>query len=113
MTSLPDFILARVSDDEAAARGAGSFTPWDQDFRQDNYGHLTIQPARVLADCAARRAIVDLHDVAHYCSTGSLQDPVGPPYFAGGDERYPICDTLKQMAQPYADHEAFESGWAL
>jgi hypothetical protein len=61
----------------------------------------------VLAECEAKRRIVDLHGVAHYCATGSLQEPIAPPFFAGGDDRFPICDTLRTLALSYADHPEY------
>jgi hypothetical protein len=88
MTDLTGFLLARLADDEAAARAAvvitssaiGEFTDWYTDGESiylaglgaavavGPYGsgigaatdHIARHdPTRVLADCAARRAVVD------------------------------------------------------
>jgi hypothetical protein len=63
-------------------------------------------PARVLAECAAKRRIVELHTEAepgpHECpgrySTSSI---------AEGDP----CETLRLLAQPYADRRGFREEW--
>ncbi len=87
VSSLVDFVLARVAEDEAVARAASVGTHWTWDDRQEamysdsptTYGHECIidteganppgpepgahiarhDPARVLAQCAAIRAVVD------------------------------------------------------
>lgn len=80
--------------------------------------HITRHdPARVLADIAAKRAIVALHKpvedrnwksgVSHgylWCgSCGSLDDSPEP---------YP-CRTVLAMVQPYAEHPDFDEAWRV
>lgn len=88
MTSLPDFLLAMIEADEAvAAHGDGGL--------MDGDAHFTA--ARVLADCAARRAIVER--------------AIGPVAHAGQDiERRA---TLRDLASVYADHPDFDRAWVL
>ena len=80
--------------------------------------HITRHdPARVLAECAAKRAIIGDHELVakiylkDYCSTcadwENSELGEGPP----GVE-YP-CPTVKALAAVYADHEDYDSGWAL
>lgn len=102
--TLTDFLLARIAEDEAAAEKAGSFTPWDRDFQNDNYGHLTVQPSRVLATCKAHRAIVGLHSSgAPMCSWTHDSNDLHDDY---------ICPTIRALASIYADHPDYRSEWA-
>jgi len=112
--TLTDFLLARVEEDEAAARDGGSHN-YGGVFARDNYGCLLVQPARVLAECAAKRAIIELHDALEdkgwqsgkdhaylWCgSCGTLDDAPVP---------YP-CETLETLATVYRDHPDYQPGW--
>jgi len=60
-------------------------------------------PARVLAECAARRAIVALH--ARYSERYEGCSSCGSVAEYGVD--YP-CDTLRALALPYADHPDYD-----
>jgi hypothetical protein len=103
--SLTEFLLARIAEDEVAAERAGSFTPWDETFQNDNYGHLTIQPARVLAECAAKRRIVEELVLPYIAERRRLMN--GQPSW--GDEH---PDLLRILAAPYADHPDYREEWA-
>lgn len=61
-------------------------------------------PARVLADVAAKRAIVGLHDQA-------LADEVehGDASGLGADLMHQ--DVIRLLALPYAGHEDYDEGW--
>ena len=108
--ALTDFLLARIADDEASATRASGFTPWGRAFRQDNYGNLTIQPARVLATCKAHRTIVELHGRPHECSTYDHTGEVDNcSWCLDGDE----CSTLRAIAAVWSDHEDYRAKWAL
>lgn len=85
-------------------------------------------PARVLADCAAKRAIVELHrpyekrtgwrdgrDVYEWLcrSCGGATpdtDPGGNLWLERWNEEAP-CDTLRVLAQPFADHPDYDESW--
>lgn len=79
---LSDFILQRISEDEAVANiaGAGEWASWNRSWDMDPVRDLAIagqrvaalpmsidehvcrhDPARVLAECEAKRRIVELH----------------------------------------------------
>lgn len=70
-------------------------------------------PARVLAECVAKRRIVELHsryecDTAGYpgherCGEIAVCDKCD-------DARFP-CDTLRLLALPYADHPDWREEW--
>lgn len=107
MTTLTDFLLARIAEDEAVAKGV-------QEYANERYGSevegelarmnlesddawITVGVARVLAECKAKRAIVDRHSQCDDVSFGDAS----------------TCPDMCALAQPYADHPDFESGWAL
>lgn len=65
MTTLSEFLLARIADDEERARfvaaqvehaGWSPFEPWALSWH-DEYDLLCIEPSRALAECAAKRRI--------------------------------------------------------
>lgn len=90
--TLTDFLLARVAEDEASL--PSGFDCW-------------YKPERYVAECAAKRAIVELHeDVRGSCMT------CGAITAIGYKEDWP-CDTIKALAQPYADHPDFDEAWRL
>lgn len=65
-------------------------------------------PARVLREVAAKRAIIEEHtcpcsddcDDCGACSGSHMADPTPAP-----------CNTLKLLALPYADHPAYNPKW--
>lgn len=170
MTTLTEFLLARIAEDEAAARSATqgqwvrygdgrfydytvgltpAFVPWPQtggnrspgrDYSAEIVGgvqeadgtHIVRwNPARVLAECEAKRRIVEFHS----------KWPVlveGPPRFdqPGTDlntlamrmtreiawltqqeyvKRFgteaPTAPMLRVLAMPYADHPDYDENW--
>jgi hypothetical protein len=139
MTTITEFLLARIAEDEAVAlpfrNELGDTTQW----RCDEIGGAVRQvgtpafglpdllakfdthlegahvarwdPARVLAECAAKRAIIGEHRESRYfthqgcvvCRTGD--GPLLPV-------EYP-CPTVRALAAVYADHPDYQSDWAL
>lgn len=90
--TLTEFLLARIAEDEKAARrGSDHPAEWGV-LTNDNYGHLLTQPSRVLAECAAKRQIV-----------GWMNDTV--EYVVYADE------VLGALALPYADHPDYDEAW--
>lgn len=55
-------------------------------------------PARVLADIAAKRAILDLHDSDHECSTRDRNGDIDNCTWVMGGE---TCTTLQLLAEAY------------
>lgn len=78
MVTLTDFLLDRIAEDEAVARTA-------------EYGYIERQ----LAECDAKRRIVQYHEVKH------RREGVG-----GFN-----CFTAKTLALPYADHPDYREEW--
>lgn len=117
--SLAEFILARVADDEADARLAMtgySTGEWTHDggiyaghptaeivdwAYGDTSGHIARHdPARVLAECEAKRRIIAA--VTDWLDTHPEEDHV-----PAGD------DVLCWLALPYRDHADFNPLWAV
>lgn len=135
--TIADFLLARLAEDEAAAREATS-GPWGraaidgQGFAvhrgehetvalycdRDNAEHIARHdPARILRDVEAKRRVVELHKDPERV----VKDPDAPEGLAlapGGPclechhATHP-CPTLRALVSVYADHEDFDAGWAL
>jgi hypothetical protein len=124
--TLTDFLLARIKEDEAAARAAG-VGAWEAGercvWRESPIATLDIvtdgaagdggvetpeiadhiarhDPARVLAECEAKRRIVE------YGHRAALET----------EDRFAIyglaiADVLRALAQPYADHPDWREEW--
>lgn len=100
--TLADFLLACIAEDEAKAREI------HPDAVRDPWIHpgcaaVHYEQARVLAECEAKRRIVQMHAKPHYCSgphidTNGLNDP---------------CATVMALALPYADHPDYDEAWRL
>ena len=121
MSNLAEFVLARVAEDEATARAvtgpewSAATCEWWGDLGDYVGRH---DPARVLAECEAKRRIVEIHPDEHgtcfACSDGDdggCSDPEccgsGPiPMF----KDWP-CPTLRWLALPYADHADYRQEW--
>jgi hypothetical protein len=152
--SLTGFLLARIAEDEVrvttipdwyctdSARGEGwgsrgdcrlcghyMFDGTEDVTEQAYYEHLedTHRRARVLAECEAKRRIVELHkiEVAAFRAYGGEEGVtfVEPDSFEDittrrwmcstchniGDDG--PCSTLRLLALPYADHPDYDDPW--
>jgi hypothetical protein len=149
MTDLVEFLRAALDEDERVARMAmgGSKGRWTMDFdrdmgvvfddRQDvivldeddpienQLSHIARHdPARVLAEVAAKRAIVELHSPTNEEEHGSPQGFLGGGRYGyiepacitcGTFDEYAVpwpCDTIKALAQPYAGRPGWREEWA-
>ena len=96
--TITEFLLARIAEDEEAVRDA---TPpfADRTFYShfgsgaDDWGvyYFNVPPSRVLAECEAKRRIVEVYQQ--------------------GDVR-PVL-VLRAIASVYADHPDYNPEWAL
>jgi hypothetical protein len=106
--NLTEFLLARIAEDEAAAQAAEridfvTFAGVRRRIRPDLYvttrdrAHLIIEtdPARVLAECDAKRRIV----AADWRADDS------------GEATLIRQDVLRLLALPYADHPDYDETW--
>jgi hypothetical protein len=124
VTTLTEFLLTCIAEDEGAARFLPE-TRWyvDEDGcleipdgtwadgedylpNHHNSWYLVLDPARVLAECAAKRRIVELHGdnsvgSCSLCATRDTGDPLPYP-----------CQTLRLLAMPYAGHPDYDGSWA-
>ena len=135
--SIADFLNARLAEDEAAARAVPTDgAPWhDQWVNDDGYALRTVNdhvlayghhgepmkpglldhiarhdPARVLREVTAKRAIIELHGRSHECSTYDHNGDVDHCSWCLDPED---CSTLKALAAIYADHAEYNPEWAV
>lgn len=130
--TLTDFLLARIAEDEAVAgavpspvAAAGKLETLTGRARAKYIA--AWQPARVLAECAAKRAIVGLHELVPSDEWDAYQsgqwghtripgrvgcnicdDAYGDGTSVRGSDG---CDTLRALAGPYSSHPEFEASW--
>ena len=133
-TTLTEFLLARIAEDEAAARAA--LGPPAYSHYGDNAAEETVAmgqgegcaeegadhlyrwlPPRVLAECDAKRRITSMHVEREYecsrCDTGYWdENDDGAEVYGARPEAYP-CETLRALALPYADHPDYLPEWRL
>lgn len=142
--TIAEFLMARYDEDEAVARDtlANALAPWDQ-ARQILYragwhseraeAHIERwHPARVLADIAAKRAIVALHeswpvlvegkpefeassDVAEMVMrvTRQIAWLTNQEYRKRFGDEPPTAPMLRALAQPYIEHADFDPAWTM
>ena len=105
MSALDEFLLARIAEDEHHARAARGWQTGDRHVGQplDYSIHMDRwSPDRVLAECAAKRAIVQLH-------TPVDDQPDGWCNLCDGDG-WP-CGTMAALATVYAGHPDYDESW--
>lgn len=136
MDDLIAFLRARIDEDEADALAVGGDKSWflyleggqdgwaveGQDTGElgcivgsEALGHHIVRhdPARVLADVAAKRQIIELHspdgDFLPACKTCSCAGALACMDCHETVE-WP-CPTAKMLALPYADHPDYRQEW--
>jgi hypothetical protein len=109
--TLVDFLLARITEDEAAVTEPNWWTHGETPWKIEDLGELTtilaVDPRRVLAECEAKRRIVDMHGPDHDCQMPSRYNQV--LRHAGNGFR--PCPTLRALAIPYAGHPDCREEW--
>lgn len=139
--TLTEFLLARIAEDEAVARrrvgtgfhhferiphegkAGGRIGYWLDDWQGSGFIDVTEHiarhdPARVLAECEAKRRIIELHHPKEPDGCDAWNDGrciVCVKFHADMDceqMAYP-CPTIRALAQPYADHPDFDPEWKL
>lgn len=139
VSDLVEFLRARLAEDEQTARRAlgGEWTclvaprfaaPGERGEIEVGGQVLAVptpetglhiarhDPARTLREVAAKRAIIDEHEITHDTVTaegnfssepgcGTCHEMDGETY-AGG-----YCRTLRLLALPYADHPDYDESW--
>lgn len=123
--TITEFLLARIAEDETVARESTP-GPWSSapagyccqracvDPVVHNYSTLYWRdgdhiarhdPARVLAECAAKRVIVALYD-------DLLRGEVDHRDASGLGASLMHSDVIRALAAVYADHPDYRSEWA-
>lgn len=133
--NITEFLEARIAEDEkVASRSLRSPRLAAADYKQVNTGELLTRPDRVLAECAAKRAIIADHgwdytdpyegwkDDAYREIHGDSRDERtctrcgGTNLVAGHGERgYKVawpCPTIKALASTYKDHPDYPANGA-
>lgn len=118
--SIADFLLARIAEDETAVKGhAFTVTEWDTGVSKCTHpshrGGYTPTcwraevSAKVLAECAAKRALIDLHEP--YETEVLTADDEENVTLCRECTNHAPCDTLRHVATVYADHPDYNPAW--
>ena len=117
---LTEFLLARIAEDEAVAQEAaeapgadrlGSAVEEVEDFTWGAMGQVAMSASRMLAECEAKRRIVEWHKPMK--APASYSPPCEGCWEDGGEDGAPLypCRNLKWAALPYADHPDYREEW--
>ena len=111
--NISEFLLARITEDELAARAViaecEESPPSVYDMAQVPMLNAGA-PDRVLAECAAKRRVVELHHDPY--EGDDDYDPACTGMYDSGSAESSNCDTLRALASVYADHPDFDPNWA-
>ena len=110
--TLTEFLLARITEDEAVAKDAGAdammgwrWKAWPRDAYDEIQATVIANSRRVLAECEAKRRIVELHE--------AWPVPIETPYRKRFGSEHPTAPMLAAMAVVYADHQDFREEWRV
>ena len=92
----------------AVAAGAGPWTPTYGGSGSIELTHdgLMVDPAHVLAECAAKRAIVEKAQRADEAFGRQINPATSAASFA-------LTEVLCRLAAPYADHPDYDPAWKV
>lgn len=102
--TIKEFLEARIAEDEARA-SSGWSRLGNARWETTNEGQDILTPSAVLAECAAKRAIIE-----------DWEDPAGQWLGASDVDAGHILATdyaVRALAAIYADHPAYQQEWAL
>lgn len=128
--TIADFLLARLAEDEAAAREAGAdgmtghrWKHAPENVYEELQRTVLASSARILREVEAKRRVVEacrpVYPVVYRESVRRLCEERGDelvPVEAFGGPVWPSESaeaTLRALVSVYADHEDFDAGWAL
>ena len=95
--NITEFLEARIAEDEERAETCRELG-W---FPAPKYGVTTFSHVRVLAECAAKRAIIS------ECRQSTLSDLDG-----GEDDQPAPMWVARALAAVYADHPDYQQEWS-
>ena len=118
--SIVEFLEARIAEDESLAQAAikshapdevweselGSLNLWPEDIAF----WASQTPYRVLAECAAKRAIIKQHEQSGSRWEGFPRADKQVTYCLEDQHASP-CMTLSHLAAVYADHPDYQQEW--
>ena len=112
------FLLQRLADDEAAALGTSGCTcgplapynshEWSCPRNAQNRPH---DPARVLAQVAALRAVVEEFLDAENTLQGMEEEGDWEAAACWSERKSALRPVILALCQPYADHPNFDPAW--
>ena len=117
--TLTEFLLARIAEDEAvaldAARDGEGAIDWAGESGPTDVHIARWDPARILAECEAKRRIVRRHSrtaADHWSGAGNCEGcgfygDTDLPYTSDSEE----CPELMDLASIYADHPDYDPAW--
>lgn len=108
--TLEEFLRARIAEDEREARscynGVGALPRQALTLRLANADNVVVwNPARVLADCEAKRGIIRYHS---FMLQAWEDKPGGACPDMTRRERHTSRLTLEKLAEPYANHPEYQ-----
>jgi hypothetical protein len=96
-------IVFAVTDAGAKTQAANMEAAWEREERGTHIARW--DPARILAECEAKRRIVELH------LTAMTTPPPPDPYQEGLVQGWRDTSVLQLLALPYADHPDYDPAW--
>lgn len=142
--NITEFLWSRIAEDEAVARGvmdgpgdAGGKGLWSVQIgvsgNNARFAHVAADPARVLAECAAKRAIIKQYEEWPVLVQGEMEmRQVGEDlqsmsfrasrqiawltnreYVKRFGTEPPTAPMIRTLAAVYADHPDYKPEWAL
>ncbi len=116
--TLEEFLLVRIAEDEKFA-----VTDWSAGRAWSGSG-LPPDPTRIVAECEAKRQLLDLHKLVTEDYTGEWWTDQRKSYVKTGCDNCRDCGvdgqdylsngpcrTLRLLALPYADHSDYRDEW--
>ena len=136
--TITEFLLARIAEDRESATQAEWAMQGEWFTTADDQVDAFVQresPARVLAECAAKRAIIDDHAATDHsyredvyvgddvyltpslpacrqCTTSTDTARITSSWDVA-DRIIAPCDTVRALAAVYADHPDYDPSWRV
>jgi len=101
--TITEFLEARIAEDEARA-SSGWARLGDSRWETTDYGQDFLTPSAVLAECAAKRAIIELAKEVAVIDDALMVESGG--WLWGTGEKI-----LAALAAPHKDHEDYQEAW--
>lgn len=125
MTTLVDFLLARIAEDEVVAQAARPDEYLKTYGRSelkvgatDGYSHVAVTTTRVLAECESKRRVVDeaakvsgLSVMVNVERSNIAYWDIDGDDWAVPEEHDAGLRLLRLLALPYADHPDYREEW--